>query len=118
MAAKYAAGDCTGSDQSPDDFEVRGFANTDEQLGLLVRQGMVDLPDVMASLSAQIVADWRTFEPIRAHIMEVSGRAFPVVATDQPGIDRIHWPHFQWLAMQNADWVRRQVALDPARADG
>jgi hypothetical protein len=120
VAAKHASGDWTGFDRSPDDFEVRAFANIYEQLGLLVERGLVEVSDVNEAMSAQILADWYTFEPIRAHIMEAAGSAFPAFATDQPGIGRIYWPHLQWLAMQNTDWVRRQVAVayDPAHPGG
>ena len=109
VSERHASGDWTGFDRSLEDFEVRSFANIYEQLGILVRKGMIDLADVMEALSAQVMADWHTFQPIRAHIMEQAGRAFPALATDKPGIDRIYWPNFMWLASQNAEWVMQQV---------
>ena len=109
VAAKHASGNWSGFDHSLDDFEVRSFANIYEQLGLLVRKGVVDLPDVMEALSAQVMADWHTFQPIRSHIIEQSGKAFPTLAADRAGIDRIFWPNFHWLATQNAEWVQRRV---------
>jgi hypothetical protein len=112
VAAKHASGDWSGFDRSLDDFEVRNFANIYEQLGLLVRKGVVDLSDVMQALSAQIVADWHTFQPIRNHIIEESGKALPSLAADQAGIDRLFWPNFHWLATQNAEWVQRQVSRE------
>ena len=51
VAAKYASGDWTGFDRSLEDFEVRGYANIYEQLGLLVRRGLVDLDDVMEAVA-------------------------------------------------------------------
>ena len=50
VAGKYTGGDWTGFDRSLDDFEVRNFANIYEQLGLLVKKGVVDLQDVMEAL--------------------------------------------------------------------
>jgi hypothetical protein len=114
VAAKHASGDWTDFDRSLDDFEVRGYANIYEQLGLLVQRGLVDLTDVMEAMSAQIMADWHTFEPIRTHIMDQAGRGFPGMTTDQPGIDRVYWPHFRWLAARNAEWVQRQATAPPA----
>lgn len=109
VAAKHSSGNWEGFDRSLEDFEVRSFANLYEQLGLLVRKGVVNLPDVMEALSAQIMADWHTFQPIRAHVIERSAQAFPALAADQAGIDRIFWPNFNWLATQNAEWVQQRV---------
>jgi hypothetical protein len=89
---------------------VRNFANIYEQLGLLTRRGVVDLQDVLDALSAQPMADWSTFEPIRAHIMEASARAFPALADDQQGLDAIYWPNFKWLAEESRKWTERAVA--------
>ena len=77
VADKHADGNWSGFDRSPQDFEVRNFANIYEQLGLLARKGVVDLQDVLDALSAQPMADWNTFQPIRAHIMQEAGKAFP-----------------------------------------
>ena len=85
VAARHADGDWTGFDRSPQDFEVRNFANIYEQLGLLARKGVVDLQDVLDALSAQPMADWNTFQPIRTHIMQEAGKAFPALAGNQPG---------------------------------
>jgi hypothetical protein len=109
MSAKHASSDWAGYDRSLEDFEVRSYANIYEQLGLLVRRGLVDLGDVMEALSAQVMADWFTFEPIRTHIMEISGARFAAVATDQPGIDNVYWPNFMWLAARNVEWVQQQA---------
>lgn len=106
VAAKHAGGDWAGFDRSLDDFQVRSFANLYEQLGLLVKKGVIDLEDVMEALSAQPMADWHAFAPIRTHIMEQSAKALPALATSQAGIDSIFWPNFKWLAEQNAKWVR------------
>jgi len=111
VSAKYSDGDWTGFDRSIDDFEVRNFANIYEQLGLLVKKGVIDLPDVMEALSAQVVADWTAFQPIRGHIMEESAKAFPLLAMDRPGIDEIYWPHFMWLAEENGKWVQDQLSI-------
>ena len=108
VAARYARGDWTGFDRSLDDFQVRSFANLYEQLGLLAKKGVIDLQDVMEALSAQPMADWRVFEPIRKHIMEEAGRAIPALSTNQAGLDSIYWPNFKWLAEESAKWVREQ----------
>ena len=110
MAAKYARGDWSHFDRSLDDFQVRSFANIYEQLGLLVKKGVIDLEDVMEALSAQPMADWHAFAPIRTHIMEESAKTLPALATSQAGIDSIYWPNFKWLAEQNAKWVHERSA--------
>ena len=110
VAAKYAGGDWTGFDRSLDDFEVRNFANVYEQIGLLVKVGVIDLKDVMDALSAQPMADWHTFQPIREHIIEQSGKAFPMLEANRAGIDAIYWPHFKWLAEKNGKWVSERMS--------
>lgn len=110
VSNKYSGGDWTGFDRSLDDFEVRNFANIYEQLGLLVKKGVIDLRDVMDALSAQPMADWLAFQPLRKHIMEQAGKAIPSLATDKPGVDAIYWPNFMWLAEENAKWVREKVS--------
>ena len=112
VAARYSDGDWTGFDRSMDDFEVRNFANIYEQLGILVKKGVVDLSDVMEALSAQVLADWMTFLPIRTHIMDEAAKAFPALATDRPGIDEIYWPNFMWLAQENGKWVQAQLTTE------
>jgi hypothetical protein len=116
VSARYAEGDWTGFDRSLEDFEVRNFANIYEQLGLLVKKGVLDLPDVMQALSAQVMADWHTFLPIRAHIMDDAGKRFPALATHLAGVDAIYWPNFMWLADENRKWVALQVS-NGARSD-
>jgi hypothetical protein len=110
VAAKYASGDWTGFIRSREDFEVRNYASIYEQLGLLVRRGLVEVDVVNAAMSAQLYADWLVFEPIRAHIIEESGRRFDVLSTDNPGVENVYWPNFKWLAEQNLAWVLRQSA--------
>jgi hypothetical protein len=110
VSAKYSDGDWTGFDRSLDDFEVRNFANIYEQLGHLVKKGVVELADVMEALSAQVLADWNAFQPIRTHIMEEAARAYPFLATDRPGIDEIYWPNFMWLAAENGKWLQAQLS--------
>ena len=56
VSEKYSGGDWIGFDRSLDDFEVRNFANIYEQVGLLVKKGVIDLQDVMDALSAQPMA--------------------------------------------------------------
>ena len=107
VSQRYAGSDWVGFDRSLDDFEVRNFASIYEQLGLLVRRGVIDLGEVMKALSAQPMADWATFEPIRQHITEQAGHAFPGLPTDAKGIDAIYWPSFKWLAEENRKWVAR-----------
>ena len=110
VSEKHTGGDWTGFDRSLEDFEVRNFANIYEQLGLLVKKGVVELQDVMEALSAQPMADWLAFQPIRKHIMEEAGRAFPALATSQAGTDSIYWPNFKWLAEENGKWVRQRTS--------
>ena len=112
VAETHAGGNWTGFDRSLQDFEVRNFANVYEQLGLIVRKGVVDLQDVLAALSAQPMADWNTFEPIRAHIMEEAGKSFPAVANNQPGLDAIYWPNFRWLAEESRTWTLQRASAN------
>lgn len=105
VSRKYTGSDWIGFDRSLEDFEVRNFANIYEQLGLLVKKGVVDIEDVMEALSAQPMADWLTFQPIRKHIMEEAGKAIPALATHRAGIDSIYWPNFKWLAEEVEKWV-------------
>ena len=109
VAAKRARGDWTGFDRSLEDFQVRNFANIYEQLGLLVKKDVIDLQDVMEALSAQPMADWHAFQPIRTHIMAEAGRALPALAVGHQNLDDIYWPNFKWLAEESAKWVAQQV---------
>ena len=113
-AAKHADGDWAGFDRSLEDFEVRNFANIYEQLGLLAKRGVIDLQDLLDALSAQPMADWNTFQPIRAHIIEEAGKAFPVVRDNQPGIDAVYWPNFRWLAAESRDWTLQRATAGAA----
>src|SRR3954471_8425668 len=105
VAETHAGGNWTAFDRSLQDFEVRNFANIYEQLGLLARRGVVDLQDVLDALSAQPMADWKTFEPIRTHIMQEAGKASSALAQNQPGLDAIYWPNFSWLAEESRKWT-------------
>jgi hypothetical protein len=119
VAAQRADGDWAGFDRSLEDFEVRNFANVDEQLGLLARKRVVDLEDVLDALSAQPFADWSTFQPIRAHIMEEAGKAFPALAGSGAGLEAIYWPNFAWLAAESRAWtVQKAAAEASARSVG
>jgi hypothetical protein len=111
QSLKHSDGNWNGFDRSLEDFEVRNFANIYEQLGLLVRKGVVDIQDVLDALSAQPMADWHVFEPIRAHIIEESARHVPALATNHPGLDSIYWPNFKWLAEESQKWTARHAAL-------
>jgi hypothetical protein len=110
VAEKYASGNWTGFDRSLEDFQVRNFASIYEQLGLLVRKDVVDLQDVLDALSAQPIADWSTFEPIRAHIMEDAGKRFPALVTNQPSMEAIYWPNFKWLAEECRKWILQRAS--------
>jgi hypothetical protein len=110
LAEKHARGDWTGFDRSLEDFEVRNFANIYEQLGLLVKKGVVDLQDVLDALSAQPMADWMTFQPIRMHIMEEAAKAFPALASDRSRLESIYWPNFRWLAEESRKWTMSNVS--------
>jgi hypothetical protein len=115
VAEKRASGNWTGFDRSPQDFEVRNFANVYEQLGLLARKGVVDLQDVLDALSAQPMADWNTFQPIRTHIMQEAGKAFPALADNQPGLEAIYWPNFGWLARESRKWTMQRASAGQAK---
>jgi hypothetical protein len=110
ISKRYSGGDWNGFEDSIDDFEVRNFANIYEQLGLLVKKGVIDREDVMDALSGQIIDDWITFAPIRRHVMEHVGSVNPLLAVDQPGIDAIFWPNFMWLAEENQKWIRKKLS--------
>lgn len=111
VSRKYSGGDWSGFDESLDDFEVRNFANIYEQW-VLVKKGVIDLQDVMDALSAQIMADWFVFQPLRKHIIEQAARSYPSLATNQPGVDAIYWPNFMWLAEENQKWVREEMSTE------
>jgi hypothetical protein len=115
VAARHADGNWEGFDRSLEDFEVRNFANIYEQLGLLVRRGVVDLEDVLDALSAQPLGDWITFEPTRAHIMQEASTAFPVLANNEPGLEAIYWPNFKWLAEESRKWTLQRASLGASR---
>ena len=111
VAARHVNGNWTDFDRSLEDFQVRNFANIYEQLGLLVKKGVVDLQEVLDGLSAQPMADWHIFEPIRTHIMQEAGHAFPALSTSQRGLESIYWPNFNWLAEESGKWTVRQASL-------
>ena len=110
VADKHADGNWSGFDRSPQDFEVRNFANIYEQLGILARKGVVDLQDVLDALSAQPMADWNTFQPIRTHIMQEAGKAFSPLAGNQSGREAIYWPNFKWLADESRKWTLERAS--------
>jgi hypothetical protein len=114
VSERYSGGDWTGFDRSLDDFQVRSFANIYEQLGLLVRKGVIDVRDVMEALSAQPMADWLTFQPVRQHIMEQAAAAFSELAS-APAADAVYWPNFRWLAEENTKWVRERMSHSATR---
>jgi glycine/D-amino acid oxidase-like deaminating enzyme len=109
VAARYSDGDWTGFDRSLDDFEVRAFANFYEQLGLLVRKGVIELDDVMEAFSAQPMADWSVFAPVRRHIIDEAAVALPALSATATA-DALYWPNFGWLAAENSGWISRQLS--------
>ena len=109
-AEKHADGDWSGFDRSLEDFEVRNFANIYEQLGLLTRRGVVDLDDVLDALSAQPMADWNTFQPIRARIIQESAKTYSDLSEDEPGADAVYWPNFRWLADESRKWTLQRTS--------
>lgn len=111
VAKKRSGGDWTGFDRSREDFEIRNFANIYEQLGLLVKKGVIDLQDVMDALSAQPMADWHVFQPLRDHIIEEAAKSLPELSTSRPGTQSIYWPNFKWLAEESGKWVRQRTSL-------
>lgn len=115
VSERYSGGDWTGFDRSLDDFQVRSFANIYEQLGLLVRKGVIDVRDVMEALSAQPMADWLTFQPVRQHIMEQAAAAFSELASAPTAADAVYWPNFRWLAEENTKWVRERMSHSATR---
>jgi len=115
VAETHAGGNWTGFDRSLQDFEVRNFANVYEQLGLLARKGVVDLQDVLDALSAQPMADWNTFQPIRTHIMQEAGKAFPTLADNHPVVEATYWPNLGWLAVDSRKWTLQRASAAAAR---
>jgi hypothetical protein len=111
VSKKHANGSWDGFYRSREDFEVRNFASVYEQLGLLVKKGVIDVHDVMDALSVQPMADWHMFAPIRKHIMEQTGKVFPALAINLPGIESIYWPNFKWLAEENENWLRQRMPV-------
>ncbi len=111
VATRHSDGNWSNFDRSLEDFQVRNFANIYEQLGLLVKKGVVDLQDVLDALSAQPLADWHTFEPIRRHIIEEAARTFPALASNQLGLESIYWPNFRWLAGESQKWTLQRASL-------
>ena len=110
VAEKHARGDWTGFYRSLEDFEVRNFANIYEQLGLLARRGVVDIEELLDALSAQPMADWNAFEPIRTYIIGEAAKASPALASDSPGVDAIYWPNFRWLAEESRRWTLQRAS--------
>ncbi len=64
----------------------------------------------MDALSAQPFADWVAFQPIRTHIIEEAGKAFPALDKNQPGLDAIYWPNFRWLGDESRKWTLDRLA--------
>jgi hypothetical protein len=106
VAEKHASGNWTGFDRSPQDFEVRNFANVYEQLGLLARKGVVDLQDVLDALSAQPMADWNTFQPIRT-VSRTGG---------QPAWARRRLPAELWVACTGEPEVEAATSVSRRQA--
>ena len=78
------------------------------------RPRTTELRDVLDALSAQPMADWNTFQPIRRHIIEEAGKAFPAVADNQPGLDAVYWPNFAWLAEESRKWTMQRASAGAA----
>ena len=72
--------------------------------------GLVDVEDVPNALSAQPMADWIAFEPIRAHIMQEAAKASSAPVDNQPGLDAIYWPNFKWLAEGSRKWTLQRAS--------
>lgn len=69
--------------------------------------------NVLDALSAQPMADWIVFQPIRRHIMQPASKSFPALASNQAGLDSIYWPDFRWLADESRKWTLRQFPVTP-----
>jgi hypothetical protein len=68
-AAKYSL-TWQGYDDSLDDFESRSFAYTYELIAQMVEREVIPYDLSRDLLQYSIVADWRTFEPINAHLSQ------------------------------------------------
>jgi hypothetical protein len=42
--------------------------------------------------------------------MEQSGKAYPALAADAPGVEAIYWPNFKWLAEESRSWTLERVS--------
>ena len=54
------------------------------------------------------VAD--TFQPIRTHIIDEAGKAFPALKDNRPGLDAIYWPNLGWLAEESRKWTLQRAS--------
>ena len=75
-----------GFDDTKDDFEVRSFAYKYELIGLLVKRKTLEYAFVRDVLQWSVVADWRDFAPLDAHLKARFGAQIS------------EWHHFAELA--------------------
>lgn len=75
-----------GYDDTKDDFEIRSFAYKYELIGLLVERKTLEFAFVRDVLQWSVVADWRDFAPVDAHLKV------------RFGAQTSEWHHFAELA--------------------
>ncbi|HZY69709.1 MAG TPA: hypothetical protein VFF67_01865 [Thermoplasmata archaeon] len=92
-----------GAFESEDDFQVRNFAYIYELMGLMVKNGVVDLALVLDTLQYIVVRDWELFAPHVAFI------------TKRYGVTYDAYGNFRWLAQEEREHLARRA---PASASG
>jgi len=74
--------------------------NSYEELGILVKQGIVDPDLFLDRYSWVIFGQWKLMEPVVVDARE---------ATGQPAI----WENFEYLAVLSEDWMRKHTSTYP-----
>lgn len=82
--------------ESPDDFEVRNFANIYELIGVMGKHGLVDLDLLADVLRYLVVRDWQVVEPHAAFMTQHYDVKFNPYA------------NFQWLARETRSRLERR----------
>lgn len=76
------------------------LANTYEQLGVLVRNGMIDQTIFVEGFCAPLLGLWRRLENLTAYVREADD-------------DQALWENFEYLAVLSEDWLRQHTTTYP-----